>query len=100
MTIKVSTKVKTPTRKVSSLKDVVVMNPTLDSELVEKAVRAVLKYHEKKTQESAEKLSLLGNERPVQVQFTLLRAPGKSKPKPFQIVVPHPFFKEKRTFMV
>jgi ribosome biogenesis protein UTP30 len=66
---------------------------SLDDELVEKAVRAVLKYHEAKTLDTTKKLSLLGNERPVHVQFTLLRAPGHSKPKPVQIVVPHPFFK-------
>ena len=71
-----------------------VVDTSLDQELVDKAVRAVLKYHEKITQESSEKkISLLGDERPVQVQFTLLRAPGHSKPKPVQIVVPHPFFK-------
>lgn len=67
---------------------------SLDSQLVEKAVTAVLKYHETKSQQNDDgKLSLLGSERPLQVQFTLLRAPGRSKPKPVQIVVPHPFFK-------
>jgi ribosome biogenesis protein UTP30 len=65
----------------------------LDTNLVDKAVGAILKYHEKVAEESTEKLSLLGNERPVQVQFTLLRAPGQSRPKPVQIMVPHPFFK-------
>jgi ribosome biogenesis protein UTP30 len=77
---------------VSSSK-IMATDTSLDVELVEKAVRAVLKHHESKTLDTAEKLSLLGNERPVHVQFTLLRAPGHSKPKPVQIVVPHPFFK-------
>jgi len=66
---------------------------TLDSELTEKAVRAVLKYHEKSREESSDKPSLLGDDRPVHVQFTLLRAPDQSKPKPVQIIIPHPFFK-------
>mmetsp|Transcript_7450 Transcript_7450/g.16844 ORF Transcript_7450/g.16844 Transcript_7450/m.16844 type:complete len:475 (-) Transcript_7450:2053-3477(-) len=65
----------------------------LDSILVDKAVNAVLKYQEKVTEASSDKLTLLGNDRPVQVQFTLLRAPGESKPKPYQLLVPHPFFK-------
>jgi len=65
----------------------------LDSALVDKAVNAVLKYHEKVTEGSSEKMTLLGNDRPVQVQLTLLRAPGKSKPKPAQLLIPHPFYK-------
>jgi len=65
----------------------------LDSALVSKAVKAVLKYHEKITEGSSDKLTLLGDDRPVQLQFTLLRAPGKSKPKPAQILIPHPFYK-------
>lgn len=65
----------------------------LDSALVDKAVNAVLKYHEKVTEGSSEKLTLLGDDRPVQVQLTLLRAPGKSKPKPAQLLIPHPFYK-------
>lgn len=68
-------------------------NTELDSALVTKAVNALLKYHEKKTDGSSEKLSLLGDDRPVQVQLTLLRAPGKSQPKPAQLVIPHPFYK-------
>jgi ribosome biogenesis protein UTP30 len=66
----------------------------LDSALVGKAVKAVLQYHEKVIEGgSSEKLTLLGNDRPVQVQITLLRAPGQSKPKPTQIIIPHPFYK-------
>mmetsp|Transcript_37157 Transcript_37157/g.90107 ORF Transcript_37157/g.90107 Transcript_37157/m.90107 type:complete len:501 (-) Transcript_37157:1523-3025(-) len=64
----------------------------VDNALTDKAVRALLKYHEKSTNES-EKHSLLGNDRPVAVQFTLLRAPSANRPKPIPIVVPHPFFK-------
>jgi len=68
-------------------------NTGLDSALVGKAVNAVLKYHEKVTDTSSEKLTLLGDDRPVQVQLTLLRAPGKSQPKPAQLLIPHPFYK-------
>lgn len=68
-------------------------NTELDSALVSKAVGAVLKYHEKVTSGSSDKLTLLGNDRPVQVQLTLLRAPGKSQPKPAQLIIPHPFYK-------
>jgi len=65
----------------------------LDSALVSKAVKAVLKYHKNITEGSSDKLTLLGNDRPIQLQFTLLRAPGRSKPKPAQILIPHPFYK-------
>lgn len=68
-------------------------NTGLDSDLVNKAVSAVLKYHEKVTEGKSDKLTLIGNDRPVQVQLTLLRAPGKSNPKPAQLLVPHPFYK-------
>ena len=65
----------------------------LDSALVQKAVDAVLKYHEKKMDGASDKLVLLGDDRPVQVQLTLLRAPGKSQPKPAQLLIPNPFYK-------
>lgn len=63
---------------------------SVDNALVSNAVEALLKYHNKNTDE---KLSLLGNDRPVQVQLTLLRAPEKSNPKPIRVMVPHPLFK-------
>mmetsp|Transcript_3562 Transcript_3562/g.8508 ORF Transcript_3562/g.8508 Transcript_3562/m.8508 type:complete len:463 (+) Transcript_3562:90-1478(+) len=65
----------------------------LDSALVQKAVDAVLKYHEKKLDGASDKLVLLGDDRPVQVQLTLLRAPGKSQPKPAQLLIPNAFYK-------
>ena len=65
----------------------------LDPELIDKAVKAVLKYHDKIRNGSSDKLTLLGDDRPFQVQFTLLNAPGKSQPKPYQIQIPHPFYK-------
>jgi len=69
------------------------VHTVLDSALVAKAVDAVLKYHEKVTGGSSEKLTLLGDDRPFHVQLTLLRAPGKSQPKPAQLLIPHPFYK-------
>jgi ribosome biogenesis protein UTP30 len=81
------------TTKSPRLEKAMATDTALDTDLLEKAVRAVLKFHEKASQVSPGKLALLGDERPVHVQFTLLRAPGNSNPKPFQIVVPHPFFK-------
>jgi ribosome biogenesis protein UTP30 len=64
----------------------------LEPALVDKAVKALLKYHEKTTEDSG-KHALLGSDKPIHVLFTLLRAPGKSQPKPVQILIPHPFFK-------
>jgi len=65
----------------------------LDTALVGKAVSAVLKCHNRVRESSSKKLILLGDGRPVQVQLTLLRTPGKSQPKPIQIIIPHPFYK-------
>jgi ribosome biogenesis protein UTP30 len=64
----------------------------LDPKLAGKAVEALLKFHEKQTEQN-EKHSLLGNDRAIQVQFTLLRTPGKTSPKPIRIMIPHPLFK-------
>jgi ribosome biogenesis protein UTP30 len=63
----------------------------LDPVLVAKAVQALLKYHETQAEKS-EKKSLLGNDRPFQVQLTLQRVPGKSSPKPIRVMIPHPLF--------
>ena len=62
----------------------------VDQALVEKAVVALLNFHKKQT---ADKLSLLGNDRTVQVQFTLLRSPGNHSPKPIRLLIPHPLYK-------
>eukprot|EP00934_Nitzschia_sp_Nitz4_P008392 Nitzschia sp. Nitz4//scaffold196_size54656//30409//32069//NITZ4_006642-RA/size54656-snap-gene-0.32-mRNA-1//-1//CDS//3329540435//8382//frame0 len=61
----------------------------VDSALVQKAVQALLKYHEKQT---ADKNDILGNDRSVQVQFTLLRTPGQASHKPTRILIPNPLF--------
>jgi ribosome biogenesis protein UTP30 len=67
-----------------------VVKTGLDSSLVSRAVDALLKYHKKTTDD---KLSLLGSETSVQVQFALLRSPEKSSPKPIRVLIPHPLFK-------
>lgn len=64
----------------------------LDAALVQKAAEALIKYHESQT---ADKLSLLGNDQPVQVQFTLLRTPETPSRKPTRIMIPHPLFRLK-----
>lgn len=64
----------------------------LDAALVQKAAEALIKYHE--TQNS-DKLTLLGNDQPIQVQFTLLRTPETPSRKPTRIVIPHPLFQLK-----
>lgn len=64
----------------------------LNAPLVEKAVVALTKHHEL---QNDSKLSLLGNEQPIQVQFTLLRTPGSPSPKPIRIMLPHPLFQVK-----
>ncbi len=61
----------------------------LDPALVHKASEALIKYHET---QSADSKSILGNDQPVQVQFTLLRTPGSPSSKPTRIMIPHPMF--------
>lgn len=66
------------------------LKPGIDSSLVAKAVNALLEHHKKTTDD---KLSLLGNDQPLQVQFTLLRTPEQASSKPIRVMVPHPLFK-------
>jgi ribosome biogenesis protein UTP30 len=62
----------------------------VDKHLVEKAVAALLKYHEAQSQNSKD---LLGDDTQIQVQLSLLRAPANSSPKPIRIMIPNPFYK-------
>lgn len=64
----------------------------LNAALVQKATEALIKYHESK---NADKLSLLGTDQPIQVQFTLLRTPESPSRKPIRIMIPHPLFQLK-----
>lgn len=59
----------------------------VDAALVEKAVSALLKHHNANLDE---KQSLLGSDVPLQVQFGLEVAPGRSQPKPVRLLIPNP----------
>jgi len=64
--------------------------------LVEKATEALIQYHEK-TQSStnnnnSKKTDLLGSDRQIFLQFTMLRTPQVSSKKPTRIMIPHPLF--------
>lgn len=63
----------------------------VDSDLLGKAVAALVTHHQKKVDES-EKLSLMGNDTIVQVQIGLELAPVRPSPKPIRVMIPHPIF--------
>jgi len=58
----------------------------VDVKLADRALLALLKHHES----PSSKEQLLGNDLDVQVQFTLVRVPGNSGPRPVRIDIPHP----------
>ncbi|KAL7526165.1 hypothetical protein ACHAXR_001356 [Thalassiosira sp. AJA248-18] len=62
----------------------------IDSQLSDRALRALLKHHESSSSSENE---LLGNDLDVQVQFSLVRIPGNASPKPIRIEIPHPLVK-------
>jgi ribosome biogenesis protein UTP30 len=65
----------------------------VDKTLAQKAVLALLQYHEKQQQQSnksGNKEQLLGNNRPIHIQFGLEQAPKEPKLKPLRISIPHP----------
>lgn len=63
--------------------------PAVDSQLVNKAVSALIKHHN----QSSNKSALLGDDLTVQVDFTLARIPEQSSPRPIRVEVPHPLHK-------
>jgi ribosome biogenesis protein UTP30 len=67
-------------------------SPMVDSDLLNKAIGALLKHH---SNETSEKNSLLGNEESIQVQFTLNRVPEQTSARPIRIEIPHSFHKMK-----
>ena len=72
----------------------------IDQPLLEKAVTALIKYHNEqviKKEEEKEKLPLLGTDLSVQVQFGLEVAPGNASFKPFRVPIPHPIHKVSAT---
>lgn len=60
----------------------------VNSDLLNKAVKALIKHHDE-----SESDNLLGNELPVQVQFTLARIPEKTSARPIRVEIPHPLHK-------
>jgi ribosome biogenesis protein UTP30 len=65
----------------------------VNSELLNNAIKALLKHHN----ESDSKSALLGNDLPVQVQFTLARIPEKTSARPIRVEIPHPLHKVLQT---
>lgn len=67
----------------------------INKPLVEKAVAALVKYHNEQAMKKGERsaLPLLGNDSSIQVQFGLEVPPGKHSPKPVRITIPHPIHK-------
>jgi len=79
---------KTPTRLLTTSSP----DAPVDSTLVQRALVALLKNHQK-TAEQGDKTSLLGSDLPVQVQFTLVRVPEKTSSRPICLDIPHPLHK-------
>lgn len=65
-------------------------SPGVDSVLLDKAVKALLKHHKS---QSKEKDALLGSDDPVHVQFTLNKIPQRTSPTPIRVDIPHPLHK-------
>eukprot|EP00521_Asterionellopsis_glacialis_P009849 CAMPEP_0195281950 /NCGR_PEP_ID=MMETSP0707-20130614/1046_1 /TAXON_ID=33640 /ORGANISM="Asterionellopsis glacialis, Strain CCMP134" /LENGTH=456 /DNA_ID=CAMNT_0040340889 /DNA_START=81 /DNA_END=1449 /DNA_ORIENTATION=+ len=63
----------------------------VDSMLVQKAMGALLKHHEKSTENSNQ---LLGSDLTIQVQIGLDKVPQRPSPKPLRIEIPHPLYKK------
>jgi len=64
-------------------------SPSVDTELLKKAMTAIIKHHNG----TASKSALLGDDLPVHVQFTLARIPEKTSSRPIRIEIPHPLHK-------
>lgn len=64
--------------------------PTVDSGLLNSAFAALIKHHKGSATTSS---SLLGDDLPVEVQFTLSRVPEKVSPRPYRLQIPHPLHK-------
>ena len=64
--------------------------------LVEKAVAALVKYHNEqamKKHDDGKAIPLLGTDANIQVQFGLEMVPGKPSLKPVRVAIPHPLHK-------
>jgi len=69
----------------------VVSTAKVDTVLVQKAMGALLKHHEKTSEDSNQ---LLGSDLTVQVQIGLAKVPQRPSPKPIRIDIPHPLYKK------
>lgn len=65
----------------------------LDAALLNKAVKALIKYHEKSSAGEGKKEQLLGTDKLVQVQIGLNKVPQNTSPKPVRVEIPHPLHK-------
>lgn len=66
----------------------------VDKELLGRAVKALLKHHEKQVNAAEEgKQQLLGTDTTIQVQFTLEVVPVRPSRKPFRVDIPHSIYK-------
>jgi ribosome biogenesis protein UTP30 len=61
----------------------------VDVALADRAVKALLHHHKSQSNEKA----LLGDDKAVQVQFTLERVPNNPSQKPIRVLIPHPLYK-------
>ena len=69
-------------------------NNGLDAALLNKAVQALVKYHEKSSAaRESKKEQLLGIDKLVQVQIGLDKIPQRTSPKPVRVEIPHPLHK-------
>ena len=62
----------------------------VDVALADRAVKALLHHHKSQSDESK---SLLGDDKAIQVQFTLETVPENPSQKPIRVLIPHPLYK-------
>eukprot|EP00557_Chaetoceros_sp_GSL56_P009933 CAMPEP_0176482544 /NCGR_PEP_ID=MMETSP0200_2-20121128/3432_1 /TAXON_ID=947934 /ORGANISM="Chaetoceros sp., Strain GSL56" /LENGTH=463 /DNA_ID=CAMNT_0017878867 /DNA_START=30 /DNA_END=1421 /DNA_ORIENTATION=+ len=65
-------------------------HPRVDSQLLKSAFAALINHHKGSITQSS---SLLGDDLPVEVQFTLTRVPEQISPRPHRLQIPHPLHK-------
>jgi ribosome biogenesis protein UTP30 len=65
------------------------MSTAVDVELADRAVKALLKHEKLRANEKA----LLGDDKAIQVQFTLEKIPQNASHKPIRVLIPHALYK-------
>uniref|UniRef100_A0A7S2A612 Ribosomal protein L1 n=1 Tax=Ditylum brightwellii TaxID=49249 RepID=A0A7S2A612_9STRA len=69
-------------------------NNKIDDALLERALKALLKHHERTASEKGDKQKLIGtDDESIQLQITLARVPQDPSSKPIRIDIPHPLHK-------